>query len=82
MIASKNKRFQGVMSNPVLRTPFGEVELRPAQPAPGQGRAYVLLPELDELLGVPGFGLADPICVGPARAFDLRALFRACRVLH
>ena len=24
-------------------------------------RVYVLLPDLDELLGVPGFGLRDPI---------------------
>jgi hypothetical protein len=54
------------MSNPQLRTPFGQVELRPVAPPPGaEGiRTYVLLPELDELLGVPGFGLRDPIVVG------------------
>ena len=52
------------MSNPQLRTPFGQVELRPvAAPAgaPEGMRVYVLLPDLDELLGVPGFGLRDPI---------------------
>jgi hypothetical protein len=56
-------------SNPVLRTPFGEVELRPAaspQSSP-ETRVYVLLPDLDELLGVPGFGLRDPIRVGAGR---------------
>jgi hypothetical protein len=54
------------MSNPQLRTPFGQVELRPVAPPPGaEGvRTYLLLPELDELLGVPGFGLRDPILVG------------------
>ncbi len=54
------------MSNPQLRTPFGQVELRPVAPPPGaEGmRTYVLLPDLDELLGVPGFGLRDPIVVG------------------
>lgn len=30
-------------------------------------RAYVLLPELDELLGAPGFGLKNPILIRPAR---------------
>jgi hypothetical protein len=57
------------MSNPTLRTPFGQIELRPIAPAPDapEGmRVYVLLPELDELLGVPGFGLRNPIRV-PAR---------------
>jgi hypothetical protein len=54
------------MSNPLLRTPFGYVELRPATPPPGaEGmQTYVLLPDLDELLGVPGFGLRSPILVG------------------
>jgi hypothetical protein len=73
------------MTNPILRTLFGAVELRPAEPTPGAARAYVLLPELDELFGVPGFGLADPICLpGAPRPFDLRAMFAACRkpVLH
>jgi hypothetical protein len=51
------------MSNPLLRTPFGHVELRPVAPLAGaEGmQTYVLLPDLDELLGVPGFGLRDPI---------------------
>jgi hypothetical protein len=64
------------MSNPVLRTPFGTVELRPvAAPAgsPQGARVFVLLPELDELLGVPGFGLRNPIWIrrepAPARPF-------------
>ena len=55
------------MSNPLLRTPFGQVELRPVAPSPGapEGmQVYVLLPDLDELLGVPGFGLRDPIVIG------------------
>lgn len=54
------------MDNPQLRTPFGQVELRPAKApagAPEGMRVYVLLPDLDELLGVPGFGLRDPIRV-------------------
>jgi hypothetical protein len=49
------------MTNPSLRTPFGEIELRPLPAAPGEVQVYVLLPELDELLGVPGFGFANPI---------------------
>jgi hypothetical protein len=52
------------MTNPVLHTLFGEIELQPAASpagAPSGMRAYVLLPELDELLGVPGFGLKNPI---------------------
>jgi hypothetical protein len=57
------------MSNPQLRTTFGLVELRPVAPPPGADgmRTYVLLPDLDELLGVPGFGLRDPILVGPKK---------------
>ena len=52
------------MSNPLLRTPFGNVELRPVSPPGGDGvQTYVLLPDLDELLRVPGFGLRDPIVV-------------------
>jgi hypothetical protein len=57
------------MSNPLLRTLFGEVELRPvasAPDAPEGMQTYVLLPELDELLGVPGFGLRNPILVRDA----------------
>lgn len=57
------------MNNPQLRTPFGQVELRPVASPPGaEGiQTYVLLPELDELLGVHGFGLRDPILVGPKK---------------
>jgi hypothetical protein len=67
------------MSNPRLRTPFGQVELRPAASPPGaEGvQTFVLLPDLDELLGVPGFGLRDPIVVGPKRnlLFNLASTF-------
>ena len=52
------------MDNPQLRTPFGQVELRSVaapEGAPEGMRVYVLLPDLDELLGLPGFGLRDPI---------------------
>ena len=62
------------MSNPLLRTPFGQVELRPAAPPSGAKgmQTYVLLPDVDELLGVPGFGLRDPILVrGKPRALSL-----------
>jgi hypothetical protein len=57
------------MTNPCLRTPFGEIELRLVRSEPGATgmRVYVLLPELDELLGAPGFGLADPIHLRPRR---------------
>jgi len=56
------------MTNPSLRTPFGEVELRPVRSEPGATmRVYTLLPDLDELVGVPGFGLANPIRL-PTRA--------------
>ena len=63
------------MSNPELRTPFGHVELRPVASPPGaEGvQTYVLLPELDELLGVPGFGLRNPILVGPKKKKGLFA---------
>jgi hypothetical protein len=59
----RRSRFGDVMTNPYLRTPFGEVELRPARSEPGEMRVYLLLPDLDELVGVPGFGLANPIRV-------------------
>jgi hypothetical protein len=58
------------MTNPSLRTPFGAVELTPVaapEGAPEGMQAFVLLPELDELLGVPGFGLRDPILLTPRR---------------
>ena len=58
------------MTNPQLRTLFGQVELRPVAPPQGADgvKTYVLLPELDELLGVPGFGLRNPILVGRKKA--------------
>jgi hypothetical protein len=65
------------MSNPLLRTPFGQVELRPVAAPPGapEGtQTYVLLPDLDELLGVPGFGLRNPILVRLPRAPEIRSL--------
>jgi hypothetical protein len=58
--------LEEAMSNPLLRTLFGTVELRPvAAPteAPAGMQVFILLPDLDELLGVPGFGLRDPIRV-------------------
>ena len=56
------------MSNPLLRTPFGYVELRPVAPPPGaEGmQTYVLLPDLDELLGVPGAASAIRVSNSPA----------------
>jgi hypothetical protein len=68
------------MTNPVLRTLFGQVELRPATPAKqaDEGmRVYVLLPDLDELVGVPGFGLRDPI-----RVRGSKQQAEASRLLH
>ena len=73
----RDSRRGRVMTNPYLRTPFGEVELRPARSEPGARGVlvYVLLPDLDELIGVPGFGLADPIRLRsgrPARSSAVR----------
>jgi hypothetical protein len=65
--------LDGTMRTPLLRTAFGHVELRPVPPRPDTPdgmRVYVLLPELDELLGAPGFGLRDPIVVGDRAAID------------
>ena len=66
------------MSNPHLRTPFGQVELRPVASPSGGMQTYVLLPDLDELLRVPGFGLRDPIVIGPKR----HPLFGLALTLH
>jgi hypothetical protein len=67
------------MANPHLRTPFGQVELQPAPSPGGEGmQTYVLLPDLDELLGVPGFGLRNPIAIGPRR----HPLFGLASTLH
>ncbi len=70
MLNGRQNRLGRVMTNPSLRTPFGDVELRPGQAVPGARsdmRVYILLPDLDELVGVPGFGLANPIRL-PTRA--------------
>lgn len=70
MVDCRQNTLGRVMINPSLRTPFGEVELRPAKAVAGAAsdvRVYILLPDLDELLGVPGFGLANPIRL-PTRA--------------
>ena len=66
------------------------LELRPVEaPAPASPGAcvYVLLPELGELVGLPGFGRCQPICLpGGARPFDAHAFFGAAarerRILH
>ena len=66
------------MSNPLLRTPFGQVELRPVASPPDacEGmQSYVLLPDLDELLGVPGFGLRDPIVLRGSQRWTLLGAF-------
>jgi hypothetical protein len=69
--------------------PLLELELRPVE-APAHATAgakvFVLLPSLDELLGRPGFGVSDPICLpGSARPFSPLALFSSQarrRALH
>jgi hypothetical protein len=40
-------------------------------------RVYVLLPDLDELLGVPGFGLRNPIVVRGRKARAASAILSA-----
>jgi hypothetical protein len=70
--------------------PLLELELRPVA-APAQATAgaivYMLLPQVDELLGRPGFGCRDAILLPDApRAFDPWAFFfgqsrdAACRL--
>lgn len=68
-------------SNPQLRTPFGMVELRPvASPAGAHEiQTYELLPDLEDLLGVPGFGLRNPILVGRTPKSGFWALFGLTR---
>jgi hypothetical protein len=73
------------MSNPHLRTLFGKIELRPvAAPAgaPEGMQVFVLLPDLDELLGVPGFGLRDPIRISATALEASPAAAPAGSVLH
>jgi hypothetical protein len=59
--------------------PLLELELRPVE-APAHASAgacvFVLLPTLGELLGKPGFGSRDPICLpGATRPVDGWMLF-------
>jgi hypothetical protein len=69
--------------------PMLELELRPVE-APSHAtpgaRVFVLLPRLDELLGEPGFGSAQPIVLpGALRPFVPSAFFApyaARRHLH
>jgi hypothetical protein len=73
------------MSNPVLRTLFGEVELRPVAPssgAPDGMRVYELLPDLEDLLGVPGFGLRNPILLSRKAGLNALGLREAGASLH
>jgi hypothetical protein len=68
--------------------PLLELELRPVEAPAGASVGacvYVLLPTLDELLGYPGFGRYDPICLpGSRRPVDGWTLFGRCvaRTLH
>ncbi len=66
------------MTAPELRPVAAPAEMGP------DARAYVLLPSLDEILGVPGFAAADPIVLpGASRPLDGWALFgRGGWVLH
>lgn len=70
-----------------LAKPLLELELRPVQAPAGDGtRVFVLLPSLEELVGFPGFGRKDAICLPECpRPFDPWALFSPFRdrqVLH
>jgi len=76
------RMWDQTMINPFLRTPFGQVELRPVAAPIGTAegmQTYVLLPELDELLGVPGFGLRNPIVVRCKPKSTFWALFGLTR---
>ena len=63
-------------------------ELRPVEAPAEMGpdaRAYVLLPTLDEILGIPGFAARDAIVLpGTPRPLDGWALFGTDRgfILH
>lgn len=62
----------------VSAKPLLELELRPVE-APSHAtpgaRVFVLLPRLDELVGVAGFGQARPIMVPGRGAVSAWALF-------
>ena len=69
--------------------PLLELELRrveaPTHASPG-ACVFMLLPELDELVGRPGFGSSDPICLpghpGVFTPWSLFAPYGARRRLH
>lgn len=62
------------MSN-IIRGPVAGVTLCRAN-RPGEPDSYVLLPSLGELLGVPGFGGRNPICLpGTCAPLDGWTLF-------
>ena len=63
----------------IASKPLLELELRPVEghplASPG-ATVFVLLPSLDELVGSPGFGSVDPICLpGSARPYRPQTLF-------
>jgi len=69
-----------------IRGPIQGLTLRAAEGSGGEA-VYVLLPTLSELLGVPGFGARDAICLpGAPRPIDGWTLFGMPRrrgvVLH
>jgi hypothetical protein len=57
--------------------PILELELRPVSPVGPDGvTVYALLPALDELLGAPGFGRRNAICLpGTQAPFDPLSFF-------
>ena len=63
--------------------PVLELELRPVEAPTGASAGacvYVLLPTLEELVGRPGFGRGDPICLpGSLRPIDGWTLFGRSR---
>jgi hypothetical protein len=63
--------------------PLLELELRPVEAPAGASEGacvYVLLPTLEELVGCPGFGRDDPICLtGAHRPVDGWTLFGTSR---